>query len=335
MLESFLVYVSEEDHIQMKECREVISFYLRNYAISNWDKFLYGICKHGDYVSLQLLLSNCVVRINPGGFRQGFCIAAERGHCLIVYIMMNDYRMDLDWNDEYLLRRSFLNGHLDVAHLLLQDPRTVPTKYHAGIALQLGLTDLVYKILFDERLVDTSNAVQYLLQVALGYNKDVFHQLLSNQSLMNRISIDKVLKKCLHLGQEELFQSIWNSRLIPRVNIHPLFVLACKNGMESIYNTLKFEKELCLYGNRNEALKAAFKSCHFWIVRLLILDGFDPSFPEYEPFIHACKFSDVKIVEYIIRCKNLDPSCYDNLPIRAAAKSGNSNVVAHLLSYDK
>jgi ankyrin repeat protein len=258
------------------------------------------------------------------------------------------------------------NGHLEVAEVLLLDPRF---SFHdqqfnetLKVAAKNGRCDVVDLLVRDDRVnpgFDKTFAFKYYCGAGdIGRVQEL-------QADPELAEMHSAVKLACLFGRESIVELLLaDPRVDPSAKENEAIRVTCCNGNEGVAELLLADprvdpsdkeneaiRQACLYGHTgaiqllladprvdpsardNEALRNACCRCHDDVVKLLLADPrVDPSAQEYEAIRHACRNGHEAMVKLLLVDPRVDPSVLEDEPVRHASANGRVNVVKLLLA---
>lgn len=135
-----------------------------------------------DVRKIKLLLK--IVRINPSiNNNYAIRLTSENGHLEVVELLLSDPRVDPTVNNNEAIRSASVNGHLEVVGLLLSDSRVDPSdnnNYAIQRASRCGQAEVVKLLLSDPRVDPTVNNNGAIRWASINGNVGVVNLLLND-----------------------------------------------------------------------------------------------------------------------------------------------------------
>lgn len=249
-----------------------------------------------------------------GGIRNclGLRIASNYGYFKFVERFLTEPEVDPNIGSPFA--HAVRNGHVEVALLLLSDPRTDPTFSDNTAfcwAVHLGLTALVEAMLADDR-VDPSAQSNFAIGKAAACNKvDIVKLLLANRNVNPGDKFNFALRVASKLGHNEIVCLLLNdTRVDPNE-----------------------EMSKSEHSDLPPALVAAVRGGHYQVVKTLLAHAsIDPNVGHGGAITAAIERGDRELVRLILRHERTTTNFRDGFPLRVAIKRRQFAIVKDLVT---
>ena len=239
----------------------------------------YTNCHH-KYIKILSMYENiepCINRV----FLTASCI----GHIEVLKILLDSKKVDLDYDNDYAIKKASSNGHTEIVRILLEHSDKINPATNANYSIRKassnGHTEIV-KMLLQCDNVDPADS-----------DNGKYLDSLSAASIGGHIEIVKMLLEC------------------NKPNIHKIYYIAINNsfvgGHIETIKLLLMQKKYDPIIDDNNAICVASRRGYVQIVKLLLtIQGVDPSVNNNYAIKTAFKNRHLRVVKQLLKSKKIN-----------------------------
>jgi ankyrin repeat protein len=202
--------------------------------------------------------------------------AIEKGDSQMVYVFLQDGRIDPSFNQDFAIRVSSQLGFLSIVEMLLNDSRVNPgckENEAIGNSCSNGFLEIT-KLLLKHPKVDPSDRKNFALRFASqNGHAEIVKILLQDDRVDPRFYGSHALRVACELGHLEIATRLLRDpRSNPAQRRNYCFRMACRNGHVQIVGLLLQDKRVDPTAYNYQGVKEAIKRNHVDIITLLSQD---------------------------------------------------------------
>ncbi len=214
--------------------------------------------------------------------------------------ILNDKRIDLTHNDNYIFRQAIELNNLKIIQILLKHTNpSFDQNYAIQRACRLGL-DQIVKLLIDDYRVDPGSSDNICLEYATEHN---------------HVKVVEILCK--------------SPKVNPTANNYSAFCLACRKGHDQIVSILIGISVAQI--TNNYPIRWAATNGHAKTIKILLDNNYDPNVNSNYPFRIAATNGHTDAVKALLQYPRVNPSANSNEAIKNAASNKHYGIVRLIL----
>ena len=281
-----------------------------------------------NYTPLKLAVSNSNIEIvnlllgchdtNPNEVLEK---VIEIGNSHILNLFINDYRIDINYKNQYSFHLALNKGAIGHACLIAQHEdfdASLGECESIVISIEKGYIDIV-KILIESEFINYDSIEEELLIITIENNNlDIVLLLLDKNNTHNKFTSTQILITAIQYASTEIFyQLLKHPRIDPSINNNEIFIFACASDRYDIVNMLLNDKRVNPTDRKGNALSVACAYNKFEIVKMLLADDrIDPTINNNQAIKYAARKFSVESLLYLLGDGRADPSVDNNFLFR-------------------
>ncbi len=177
---------------------------------------------------------------SPGGLREFNALqnAIHNGHLNVVHRLLADPRFEPHYKDNIYIRVACQEGHLDIVNRLLKEPLVDPSanSNHASqLACGRGHLDIIRRLLVYKSVTVLDNIHSLIIIACEKDHRAIFELLLTTISLCNG-DIEYLIEKAVKQNSIDIFQYLVDHDLLSKSNKLEYYIhLACEQDHLEIF----------------------------------------------------------------------------------------------------
>ena len=304
---------------------KILKYILSNSNFNKKYKFLFKIKISNAYmINIKIFCNNiCVSVIN------NFTLSEKILICLILNKFSNS---EIFLND--LLRYSCIFNYYKLTKILIKQIKII-YKYKLYISINCAITNnfdkilnLLLKYVLKNKVIDIT-----IIDILIKNNKvnSIKKYIITKNCILTNEHKIRLLKWSLRNNYMDLFYKIIKIYNIDLNKCDYLFIIAIRINnlkiMKILYNNIKIDKNIL-----NDSFKLACIYGYSKIVEILLKNkDINPDIEDNKMLQLASKNGDLQIVKLLLNDKQIDPNTNDNYPLMIASEKGYLEIVKILI----
>ena len=285
---------------------------------------------HNPTISIPRGIRRCTIERTAIPTDAALCYAAFHGHVEIVQLILQVETTSPSTAQNFALDRSCSKGFIEIAYLLLQDPRLENAYLKNTLRITIAHNrDIVLAMLLEDSRFQKLMTMSDIFNHAIEHNSHLVIKLLLSKKALDESTINTGLRTAASVGHLKIVEAILQEPIDLALN--EALTVACQYRRGNIVEILLKDARVDPSTRDQLPLHIACVKCCVGIVEMLLKDP--RVVPDNKFLIHTLTKKFIPVTIMLLSHPSIDPCYENNRPITFACSTGQTEVVELLLAF--